>query len=207
MKNCKLLSTMLLMAGAVWSAGAGCSASPMGFATSIVGDVVNDQDVAEKAKAYIGEPVSVADEKLGGVIDTYRDINSPRQWRVYPVAIDPLGMSRYVIEVMNGRIVAVTKSKKFGDPAIGIAQQTIAFEKVRGQSPSECAQSLGESPLLTARSESTGQLVQLYDASLIDIEGVSKPDYYVLRFDNTPACTSLNVVVVSASSKSRPTQG
>lgn len=205
--NWKSLLVVALFSATAWSAGSGCSASPVGLATKIVGTVIDDEDVKSKAKEYIGKPAYLANEKLGQPIDTFHDVNSAREWRTYHVKLDPLNLSRYLVEILNNRIVAVTKAKLYGDPAIGLTQQTIAYEKVKGQTPSGCEAALGQAPLLTVRSEKTGQLIQLYDASLINIEGVTKPDYYIARFDSAGVCNKLEFVSVSASTKDRPTQG
>jgi len=205
--NWKSLLVVSLLAAAAWSAGTGCSASPMGLVTHLVGEAVNDADVKDKSEKYVGARVAVADEKLGQRVDTYRDVNSAREWIVYPVSLDPLGLSHYVIEALNGRIVAITKTKKYGDPAVGLTEQTIAYEKVKGKTPAGCANALGQAPLLTVRSETSGQLVQIYDASLISIDGVTRPDYYVARFGTDGLCNKLDFVAVSASTKDHPTQG
>lgn len=200
-KRVLVVSNLVL---ALCMVGAGCSASPVGLATRLFGDAVNDIDVKDKEKEYVGAPASLADEKLGTRIETFRDVNSPREWWVYPVSLDPLGMSRYVIEVLNGRILAITKTKKYGDPAVGMTQQAIAFEEVRGKTPAECEAKLGRAPLLNLRSVTSGQLVQMYDASLVNIEGVTKPDYYIVRFDSAGVCDKLEMISVSASTKDNP---
>lgn len=169
-----------------------------------MGEAVDDLDIKEKKKKYVGGPARLVDEELGTRVETFRDVNSAREWRVYPVSMDPLALSRYVVEVRDGRVLAITKTKKYGDPAVGMTQQAIAFEEVRGKTPAQCEAKLGRAPLLNLRSVSSGQLVQFYDASLIKIQGVTDPDYYIVRFDASGVCDKLEMVAVSGSTKENP---
>ena len=187
---------------------AGCSASPVGMAMHAVGDVVDDVDVKDRAKQLVGEPPARADEMFGEPIDRLRDVNSSREWVVYRVAMDPLGTSHYVVEAVNGQIVAVSKTKEFDNIALDAAEMLADSRKVMGKPPAECEQCLGMGdPLLTVRRERDGQLVQLYDASVIEIPGITKPHYCVLRFDGADRCRKLALVTVEASTTHDPTVG
>ena len=69
--------------------------------------------------------------------------------------------------------------------------------------PAECEQALKMGrPLLTARSETTGATVQLYDARMI--KGIGSPKYCRLRFDANQRCNEVQIIDVSASAGEKP---
>ncbi len=170
----------------------------------LVGQVVDDEDVKKKAEQLIGQPPSAADEMIGERIDTLRDVNSNRQWIIYPVKYDALNRNRYVVEVENDRITAVTKAKKYASK-LDLPRALIYKAKTEGKSPEavEEALELGK-PLASARSENTGQLVQCFDAAVIKIEGISKPHYCIVHYDGSDLCESLDLVEAAASTKDKP---
>jgi hypothetical protein len=186
----KSVAWSLLGAAAI---SAGCSATPVGMAMNIAGEAVNDVDEQEKAKQYVGAPVSEADAKLGQPVDVYTATRANREWRVYPVPMDPLNNARYVIEVKGGQILGVEKVQRTSDPVIYAGTLAVIEPKVKGKSPSGCEAGLGAGPpLLTVRSRNSGNLVQLYDARVVkEVEG---PHFYVLWFDADNTCEKVDVV-------------
>jgi hypothetical protein len=56
-------------------------------------------------------------------------------------------------------------------------------------------------PLLTAKSETTGTTVRLYDARTVKI---GSPKYCRLRFDANQRCEEVSIVDVSASEGEKP---
>ena len=194
--TCIVLATLSGLAG-------GCTTA-VSVGVKLVGQVVDDEDVKKKAEQLIGQPPSVADEVIGERIDTLRDVNGSRQWIIYPVKYDVLNKNRYIAEVENGKITAVTKAEKYASK-LDLPRALIYKAKTEGKSPEavEEALELGK-PLASARSENTGQLVQCYDAAVIEIEGISKPHYCIVRYDASDLCESLDLVEAAASTKDKP---
>jgi hypothetical protein len=198
-KVCMLLLLLLLVA-------AGCSSNPatsvVSIGAKVVGKVVEDEETQKVAAELVGASAGAADARLGNRADTLQDINSPRQWLIYPVKYDVLGNLRYVVEVTGNKVIAVAMVEK-GGGELDLPRKLYYEEKVKGKTPPECQAALNMGPpLLTVRSMNTGQYGQLYDARL-DKE-LSCPQYCVLRFDDDQRCSGVNVVEVSASSNSNP---
>lgn len=199
---CARLAMPVLLACA-----AGCNPVSTGvkLGVRVMGDVIEDVDVKQKGDALVGRPVSAADEAFGARIDSFKDVRSDRRWQTYPVKLDLLGQQRYVVEVSGGRIVSVSKSDKSGRK-VDIPLEIILKEKLKGKSPQECQAGLKYGPpLLAVRSESTGQLVQLYDAGLPTDLGT--PHYCIVRFDANDRCEDIDFVAVGASTKKKPVGG
>ena len=174
-------------------AGFGCSATPIGFAMSVAGEAVNDVDASERAKAFVGQPVSQADAALGAPAEILSDTRGTRTWRLYKVPMDAMDTARYVVEVEASRILAVSKVQQYTDLVEYEGTLALLRPKVMGKSPAECEANLKMGPpLLTVRSKATGQIVQLFDARLSkDLPGLR---YCVLRFGQSNTCEKLNVV-------------
>ncbi|MBN1342854.1 MAG: hypothetical protein JXQ73_09260 [Phycisphaerae bacterium] len=184
----------------------GCSPlSAVSYGAKFVGHVVDDKEVRQKADDLVGLNPSAADDAFGERIDTLRDVRSDRQWLVYPVRHDPLHQHRYVVEVSGGRIVAVAKTQKDAKPEMDIPETMLFKERVGGRPVAECEGRLKLGPpLLTVRSEASGCLSQIYDAQLLEIEGVTRPRHCVLRFDRQGLCEKVELITVDASSGGDP---
>ena len=191
------------LCGALSVIVAGCN-SPAGMAIQLVGKAVDTVETKKLGDELVGKAPSAANEKLGPPADTWQQVHGPTEWRVYPVSMDPLGNQRYVVQIANRSIVSVTKVKVDGT-GIDLARKLLYDQKVAGKSPKECesALNLGR-PLVTARSEGTGQLAQLYDAKMVP--GVGSPQYCRLRFDSSERCSEVALVDVSSSTTDDPVQ-
>ena len=186
------------------ASAAGCNPITTGakYGARLVGDVIEDGDVKQRGAALVGRPVSAADEMGGKPIDVFKDVQSDRRWRTYPVKLDVLGQQRYVVEVLAGKVVSVSKAAK-SSRKVDIPRALILKEKVKGKSPQECEAKLELGrPLLAARSENTKRLVQLYDAGMMTDLGT--PHYCIARFDEKDRCNELEFVAVGASTKKDP---
>ena len=182
-----------------------CGCSPMSAAKwgmRLVGDAVDAADVQERQESLLGQSAQTSDAMFGERTDTWSDTNSGRQWLVYPVDFDPLKTHRYVVAVDDGRIVALRKVQENASLKTDIPMALILKHKLEGKTPRECEGSLDYGrPLLTARSNTTGRLAQLYDAQLIKIDGITKPHLCLLRFDEADRCESVALITVNASSQ------
>jgi len=188
--------------GVLLSLAAGCN-SPAGMAMQLVGKAVDAAETQKLGDELIGKGPSAADEKFGQPLDTWRQVGGLSEWRVYPVSMDVLGNLRCVVQVSGRRIVAVSKVKIDGS-GIELARKLLYDQKVQGKSPRECETALDlGSPLVTARSEKTGQMCQLYDAKMVP--GIGSPQYCRLFFDSSQRCTEAALMDVSASTKDDPT--
>lgn len=176
-----------------------CGCSPVGTAVKIgvhvVGKVVDDAETDKLGGQLLGRNAAQADSVLGQPVDVYTDVSSSRQWRTYPVPIDILNSQRYVVEVVNDRIVLVNKVK-MDSGKVDIALALIYHEKLKGKSPTECEADLKMgAPLLILRN-STGQLTQIYDARLI--KELPKPHYCIVRYDTGGHCEKVKLAEVAA---------
>jgi hypothetical protein len=172
------------------------------YGVHLVGKEVDDKDAQKLGRELIGLRASAADEKLGKRNDTLRDVNSDREWLVYPTKLGALAKHMYVVEVDDNRIVAISKTETEQDE-LDIPRKIILEGKARGKSPRECEAQLGMGPpLLTVRSEKSKVLSQIYDARLS--EELGKQKYCILRFDRNHKCCSVKLVGVTASTKKSP---
>ena len=177
--------TGLAVLGVLGLFSTGCSpVSAVHWGIKLVGDAVDDQKMEEIGPALLGKPPTYADAMFGQRIDVLNDVNSDRTWLVYPVEGDLLDKHRYVVEVDRRKIVAVTETEKNASPKIDIPATLILRGKVVGKSPDDCEAILGEKRLLlTVRSQTTGLLHQIYDSTLVKLDGLTKPHYCQLKFD------------------------
>ncbi len=183
---------------------AGCNPVKTGVKVGVrlFGEVIEDEDVQRRGEELVGRPITVVDEMFGSPIDAFKDEHGDRRWQTYPVKLDLLGHQRYVVEVVGGKVVSVSKAEPSGRK-VDIPRALILEGKVKGKTPQQCAAKLEfGSPLLTARSENTGRLVQIYDAGMMTDLGT--PHYCVVRFDEHDLCNDLEFVAVGASTKKDP---
>jgi hypothetical protein len=177
---------------------AGCSPISTGvqLGVKVVGKVVDDEETKKLSQQLMGQPPAAADALLGPRVNVLREVNSNRMWLVYGVKMDPLKSSRYVVVIRNNRIVLAQKVGKDSDK-VAIARGLYYLAKVKGKTPAEATSTLGMgAPVMVVRSETTGQLCQLYDARMV--EGLSSEAYCIARFDGG-VCTGVDMVKVKAS--------
>jgi hypothetical protein len=186
-------NALCAMSVALSAMSLGCSATPIGLAMHVAGEAVNDVDEQQRSQELVGQPMSVADAKLGAPADVLSDTRSTRVWRLYNVPMDPMKTSRYVLEVNGDTVVAVEKVQQYSDPVEYAATLAVLEPTAMGKSPAECEANLKMGPsLLTVRSQVSGQLIQLYDARLV--KELQSPHYCVLRFGAANTCERINLV-------------
>jgi len=182
----------------------GCSTA-VSTGVKLVGSAVDHEDVKKHQKNLIGKEASAADAEFGERIDTFRDVNSNHEYLLYMAKLDVLNSYRYVVEVADGKIIVLSKVKKYADPKIDFIKAAIYESKCEGKSPEECEEALElGKPMLTVRNTKTNRLLQMYDADLIEVDGVTKPHYCVLKFDDADKCEDVDVVEASASTEKEP---
>lgn len=188
---------------AALAVSSGC-VSAVSAGISLVGRVVDDADVKDHAGVLIGQNVTAADERFGKRIDIMREVDGPRTWHIYPVSnLNFLGKDRYVVEVRNNEVIALTRAETTSDPKTDVPRALIVAAAADGKSPEECQAKLDMGkPLLTARSDETGLISQTYDARLIEAFG--RPHYCVLRFDKNQKCNKVEFIGVGASTEDNP---
>lgn len=197
---CRLLTALLLVTMAM---AIGCI-SAVGVGVSLVGQVIDGADVKDHAKELVGNDISAADARFGERLETLREVNGPRVWHIYKVThLNVLGKDRYVVEVKNNKIIALSRVETTSDAKTDIPRALMIASSVDGKSPSECESALDFGrPLLTARSESTGLLSQIYDARILN--ELSRAHYCVLRFNGNEKCTKVEFIGVGASTEAAP---
>lgn len=177
---------------------------PGSLAMLIVGDAVNDVDVQDRRSKLIGKPEAEADSMFGKRLETLVDVDRKGISLIfYPVELDLLASSRYIVEVEDGQIVVIAKAKRNIDGLEDVIHGANLERKLIGKTPAECsvAGELGK-PLRTLRSLEKGQLLRLYDARhWTDFLGAR---YCMLRFDGSDRCEGVTLIGVSASTKKDP---
>jgi len=186
---------------AIVAVSSGC-VSAVSVGGKWVGSVVDRVDVADLEEKLVGGDVAAADAELGERLDKLNDIHSDRAWLVYPARSDPLGKDRYVIEIEQNKIVAISRVEKTPDAKFDIPRALILEGKVKGKPISECEALLDMGkPLVTVRRESTGFLNQLYEGRIIKVGGLH---YCILKFDEKDICEGVEFHGVGASTKDKP---
>ena len=181
----------------------GCRAHPISLGTMIVGDMVNDADVKKRAEILMNQPVAAADEMFGARLETLQDTTAERKLVLYPVKMDLLKSERYAVEVVNNTITAVSRMKLNIDGSENVLRQMQLEDKVMGKDPAECEKAAQfKSPVLIARSKEKGEMVHVYDVR--DWTNTRGARYCVLRFDKEYACTGIDMIGVSASTRENP---
>ncbi len=179
----------------------GCRALPASIGMTLIGDAVSHADVKNRYEKLSGKGPEAADEMFGSRLETLVDTRRPeREVMLYNVKGDVLGSSRYVVEVSDGAIIAVSKKTKNKDGVEDVVRQSGLKGKLIGKNPREC-ESEGElgKALLVLRSHETGTLVRIYDAANWTHFGGAR--YCILRFDDVDLCEDINLVGLDASSK------
>ena len=181
----------------------GCRVHPISLGTMIVGDMVNDGDVKKRAEILMNQPVSAADEMFGDRLETLEDTTAKRELILYPVKMDLLKSQRYAVEVVNDTIISVSRMKHNIDGSENVLKQMQLEDKVMGKSPRECEKTAEfKSPILIARSKEKEEMVHVYDVrNWTNTRGAR---YCVLRFDKEYACTGIDMIGVSASTREDP---
>jgi hypothetical protein len=179
---------------------AGCNPVTTGIemGVKVAGKVVDDAETQKLGQQLVCQPPSAADQLLGPRANVLRQVNGRGRWLVYPVKMDVLGMSRYVVTVVNNRIVSVQMVGRDTDD-VDLARNVYYYEKVKGKAPADAQASLGlGAPQMVVQSETTGQLSQVYDATLV--EGLGSPVYCILRFD-AGLCSKVDMVKENATTQ------
>ena len=195
-----ILSAVVLLA---FIAG-GCRAHPVSLAMLIAGDAVNDADVKDRRSKLIGRPEAAADTMFGLRLETVVDVERKGVSLIaYPVEIDLLDSSRYIVEVEDGLIVVFAKAKRNIDGLEDVIHGANLKRKLIGKTPAECsvAGELGK-PIRTLRSREKGHLLRLYNARhWSDFLGAR---YCLLRFGSSDRCVGVTLIGVSAATKKDP---
>jgi len=196
-----LVFLMTGLAFTILSGLAGGCTTAVSAGHQLVGYMVDDMDVKKKAGELIGQPPSTADEKIGERLETMREVNGSRRWIIYPVENDPLDKNRYIVEVENDKITAVTKAEKYPQP-LDYPKAALLFDEAKGKSPEAVAEGLGKKkPIIEARSEKTKQLVQCYDVGQMDIKDIKTSHLAIVRYDASDKCESLDLFDSEATTK------
>ena len=110
------------------------------------------------------------------------------------------------MELVQDRIVALSKTSENIDGAEDIIKAVALRDKLLNQAPSEC-QSAGDfgKPALVLRDQATWNLVHVYDVR--NITNLRGARYCVLKFDADNRCQEVKLVGVAASTKDDPAGG
>ena len=180
-----------------------CGCNPVSTAVKlgmhVVGKEVDDVETDKLGRQLIGQRPADADALLGERLDVLRDVHSAREWLVYPVKLDLLGQKRYVVEVAQNQIVGL-KMVERNSGKVDIPLKLYYEAKAKGKRPADCEAALGLGPpMLTVRSQMTGQLGQVYDARMV--KELPTPHYCVLKYDTNQLCAQVDLVEVAASTQ------
>ena len=200
-RNVFALGTMTLLV----CISSGCTTA-VKIGVKLVGEVVHEVDVDKKGERLVGQAPEAADRELGEPLDLLREEGGNRQWRLYSVDMDVFKKFRYVVEVSDNKIQALTKAH-LTKSKLDILRKLSLKDKCEGKSPRECEAILQMGPpILAARSEKSGKLVQLYDSGGIEIAGISEPTYCRLWYDEQEVFEDLEIITATSSTKEEPTK-
>jgi hypothetical protein len=164
----------------------------------VVGDAVNDADVEQKSKEYVGQPVAAADAGFGQRIRTLEELQTKRQMITYPVKDDLLEMFRWTVEGPEWESRGWPSCKQ-PDGGKDIAEKLVLTSIVEGKTPEQIqSHDWFKKLVLTLRDCSNGHMIRVYDTSIIPNFMGAK--YCVLEFDETNRCQSIRIVGVAAKS-------
>ncbi len=189
-----------LAAAGLMSLAAGCNpySTAAKIGVKVVGQVVNDEDMAQHSKELLGQPAAAADNAFGRSLRTLEEIDTGRQLTTYPVKDDLLNMFRWAVETENGRIVALAKLQN--DPGGGedIASKLVLTELVNGKTPQEVeSHEYFKKRVLMLRDRASRDTFRVYDVAMLPEFTGAK--YVVLRFDGTSKCREVRIVGVPSS--------
>jgi|GEM_PF-3553639 len=189
--------SMAMVLLAVVSTTTGCVTAAM-MGVKVVGGAVHSVDVEAQSKELLDQPLSKADAAFGKRLNTFQDTRSNREMITYPVKGDLLSQYRWVVEVENDKIVALSKTQFDADGGQDIIKKALLKDKVIKKSPKEIhADKHFKKLILVLRNRSTGNLVRVYDVrGMLDLMGAR---YCVLDFDGSDRCTKIRLVGVPAS--------
>ncbi|MCK4659568.1 MAG: hypothetical protein KAV82_08615 [Phycisphaerae bacterium] len=182
----------------------GCRAHPASLGLMLVGDVVADADVDKREKELLGKPPAAADAMFGERTDTFIDMNNTSSQALwYPVDVDLLTVDRWVVEVSEGEIVVLTKTKENIDGVEDVIRSVGLRFKVIGKTPAQCRREGNlKKPVAKFRSVKTDSRVFVYDVrNFTNLRGAR---YCLLWFDSSGECNDVKLVGVSASTKKEP---
>lgn len=193
----------LLAALPVCAIATGCNpaSSAVQLGVKVVGDVVNDVDASQKSEELIGGSLTSADAAFGERLRTFQEMESRRLLILYPVKDDVLHMFRWAVESENDEIVALSKLQNDPDGGSDIAEKAVLDAAVKGKSAEDIASNEWfQNLVLTLRDVSNGNMVRVYDASIIP--NLLGAKYCVLEFDSSDTCQHVRIVGASGSSGS-----
>ena len=143
MKPMRLMSWAVL--GVAFGFMYGCRAHPGSLAMMVVGDAVHNADVGRRQEELAGQGTAAADEMFGSRVETLIDTRKAnRELLVYPVKGDLLGASRFVAEVSDGKITALTRTKQNIDGVEDAIKTAGLRKKLSGKKPGACREEGGE---------------------------------------------------------------
>lgn len=182
----------------------GCRAHPGSLVKLMASDAINDADVKSRRSKLIGQDEATADSMFGQRLETLVDVERPSVTLIfYPVKHDLFKKSRYLVELEDGVIVVLARTKLNIDGIEDLIHDANLEKRLTGKTPAQCSQDedLG-TPLRTLRSRETGQLLRVYDIRhWTDFLGAR---YCLLRFDGNDRCQDVTLIGVSASTKKDP---
>jgi len=184
----------------------GCRAHPVSLGTMIVGDMIDDADVKERAEILMGQRVAAADEMFGARLETLEDTATERELVLYPVEMDLFKSQRWAVEVVDDTVTAVSRMKTNIDGSEDVLKQMQLEDKLMGKGPEECEEAAEfKRPVLIARSKEKGEMVHVYDVrNWTNTRGAR---YCMLRFDKANTCIRVDMIGVSASTQEEPASG
>jgi hypothetical protein len=167
----------------------------------LVGAVLDDSALEECAPELMGSSPEMADGMFGRRLDTFSDVDSGTKLLVYLVAGEHSLGSRYVVEVVEGKITAIYKTQQDLGGLTETIQCDMVKKKVIGKTATVIEQESGlGKPKLTMHSRREDGLIRIYDVhQWPSLEGTR---YCVLRFDEEDVCRHVRMVGLTASTGS-----
>jgi hypothetical protein len=180
----------------------GCSLNPVRLPLMLIGAALDGSVLEDCAPELLGSTPEMADGMFGRRFDTFSHIDSDTQLLVYFVAGEGSLGSRYVVEVLEGKITALYKTQQDCDGLTDAIQCDMVKVKVIGKTATVIEQESGlGKPKLTMHSRREDGLIRIYDVhKWPSFEGSR---YCVLSFDEKDVCRYVRMVGVTASTRSK----
>ena len=181
---------------------AGCSATSVykkaaKIGLELVGDAVAEDEAQTEFNQIAGRGAADADRRFGQPRGVFRDDASGREVRVYD-AKDLLGKKRWVVELANGRVDALSQAEVNPDLGKDKAKALMLESALKGKTPEEVRETPVMDKLIfktqprSLKRVPSGELVQVYNVtSALDITGSR---FLVLGYDAAGRCEAVRYV-------------
>lgn len=188
---------------AVSGLAAGCSTTSIYKKTAtvgleLVGDCIAEDAAYKEYEQLLGRSAADVDQRFGSPRNVFREVSTGREIRTYDVAGDVLGNGRWVVELANGRVDALSRAQLNPDVGKDQAKALLLQERLRGLTPEQvratpvAGRFIFDAAPRTLKRVPGGELVQVYNVtSFLDLTGAR---FIVVDYDAAGRCHEVRYV-------------